>query len=94
MAENSLHIREAQVKRRGEDLGQTQELGQIEVCLAPERFALEPNYPNPFNPSTTIRYQLPESGSVDLEIFDVVEQKVANPNHRDPAGRYAPGALG
>ena len=46
------------------------------MCLAPERFALEPNYPNLFNPSTTIRYQLLESGSVDLEIFDVVGQKM------------------
>jgi len=75
-AEGVFRIREAQVRRADGDLGQAQALGQVEVRLAPERFALEPNYPNPFNPSTTIRYQLPESGSVHLEIFDVVGQKV------------------
>lgn len=34
------------------------------------------NYPNPFNPSTTITYQIPASGSVRLEIFNIKGQKV------------------
>ena len=36
-----------------------------------ETFALFTNYPNPFNPSTTIRFGLPESGAVSLTIYDV-----------------------
>ena len=32
---------------------------------------LEPNYPNPFNPSTMIRFSLAESGPVTLRIYDV-----------------------
>lgn len=31
---------------------------------------LKPNYPNPFNPRTTISYSLPQSSTVDLHIFD------------------------
>lgn len=42
----------------------------------PEEFAVS-SYPNPFNPSTTISYQLVEDASVTLEIFDIVGRKVA-----------------
>jgi len=35
----------------------------------PTGFALYPNYPNPFNPTTTITYQLPEETSVKLAIY-------------------------
>ena len=43
---------------------------------APREFALDPNYPNPFNSSTTLRYRIQEPGRVRLEIFDVQGQKV------------------
>lgn len=41
-----------------------------------ENFLLCPNYPNPFNPSTTISYILPRSSKVALRIYDLTGQKV------------------
>jgi len=43
---------------------------------SPERFECSA-YPNPLNPSTTIRFSLPESGKVELSVFDIQGRKVA-----------------
>jgi hypothetical protein len=43
----------------------------------PEVVTLNQNFPNPFNPVTTISYSLPASGHVRLEIFDISGQSVA-----------------
>ena len=42
----------------------------------PAGFVLGPNYPNPFNPSTIIPYQLPVATPVRLEVFNVLGQHV------------------
>ena len=42
----------------------------------PTAFSLSPNYPNPFNASTTIKYDLPEASDVSIEIFDILGRKV------------------
>ena len=53
----------------------------------PEGFALGPNYPNPFNPSTIIPYQLAASSQVRLEVFNLLGQHIATlVDEERPAG--------
>ncbi len=43
----------------------------------PEEFELSQNFPNPFNPSTTIRFGIRTSGNVSLKVYDVLGREVA-----------------
>jgi hypothetical protein len=56
--------------------GSRDRLEQLQQDLMPQEFALEPNYPNPFNPMTNIRYSLPSQQHVKLEVYDVIGRRV------------------
>ncbi|MCX6142039.1 MAG: T9SS type A sorting domain-containing protein [Ignavibacteriales bacterium] len=59
------------------------------IELVPSTFTLGNNYPNPFNPSTTIRYNIPVTGYVRLRVFDVAGREVASlVNGVQSAGSY------
>lgn len=42
----------------------------------PEAFTLHPNYPNPFNPSTTVAFSLPEAARVTLSVYNIAGEHV------------------
>jgi len=57
--------------------------------IIPDKFYVSPNYPNPFNPVTTIKYGLNTSGDVIMYLFDIrgaMVQTLVNEHH--PAGFY------
>ena len=53
--------------------------GAGEEPSAPVQFALHPNYPNPFNPTTTIKFQIPNlepKMRVTLKVFDLLGREL------------------
>ena len=51
--------------------------GETLAEAVPSSFSLESNYPNPFNPTTTIPFALPEAAEVRLSVYDLLGRRVA-----------------
>lgn len=62
----------------------------ISVEVKPtSQFKLNQNFPNPFNPSTIINYQIPNDGFVTLKVYDILGREVKTlVNEPKTAGRY------
>ncbi|MDZ4698380.1 MAG: T9SS type A sorting domain-containing protein [Rhodothermales bacterium] len=48
-----------------------------ELTTLPATFSVDGNYPNPFNPTTSIRFSLPEAAQVRLSVFDMLGREVS-----------------
>ena len=54
----------------------------------PLEFALHENYPNPFNPTTTLRFDLPEISDITLTIYNMLGQKVRTFDYQNTSAGY------
>jgi Secretion system C-terminal sorting domain len=64
-------------------------LATVKISPLPEKYELMQNFPNPFNPTTTVRYNLPRSSTVKLEVYSILGQRVAVlVNSKQNAGNY------
>lgn len=58
--------------------------------LIPSEYRLEQNFPNPFNPSTTINFSIPKAENVSLKVYDVLGKEIATlVNDFKTAGNYS-----
>jgi len=70
------------------DIG-SYELSQPFFILTKPAYELSSNFPNPYNPTTTIKYQIPDAGFVTLKVYDVLGNEVALlVNEKKEEGRY------
>ncbi len=68
MAENELNSFGIKIQKKP---------NETKTFKKPTEFAIN-SYPNPFNPTTTINYQLPEAGKVTMVVYDLLGRTVAN----------------
>jgi hypothetical protein len=60
-----------------------------ELNIIPAKFSLEQNFPNPFNPSTKIQYNLPENSFVSLKVYNSIGREIVSlVNGEVPAGTH------
>ena len=60
------------------------------IKLIPKQFELYQNYPDPFNPTTTLSFTIPLRSSVSLKVFDILGREVATIISGEmPAGTYS-----
>ncbi|MCC6255920.1 MAG: T9SS type A sorting domain-containing protein [Ignavibacteriaceae bacterium] len=70
--------------------GKNQLLKSNTVSSIPLEYRLEQNFPNPFNPTSTINYSVKENGYVRLKVYDIIGNEVADLVNRNlNAGYYS-----
>ncbi len=62
-------------------------LENLPLSIQPKQIEIFPNYPNPFNPTTTISYRLLRAGAVEISVFNMQGQKVLELPKAIQAGR-------
>ena len=63
---------------------------EVTAATAPKEFGLEQNFPNPFNPTTMMSFQIPVSNHVSLKVYDAIGREAAIlVNETKEAGTYS-----
>jgi hypothetical protein len=71
------------------DVSETPTSVEVDPGVIPDRYYLYPNYPNPFNPRTKIRYTIPERQFVSIKVYNILGQEIATLVERvQDAGDY------
>ena len=64
-------------------------VGVNPVAGVPKEFKLEHNYPNPFNPSTKIKFDIPKSSFVNLTVYNALGEKITSVVNKElKEGKY------
>ncbi|MGH7595037.1 MAG: SBBP repeat-containing protein [bacterium] len=80
-SQNLSNVSESAIKLMGAESAE-----RLETNL-PSDFYLAPNYPNPFNPSTSIRFGVPQAAHVTLKVYNLLSEEVATlVDEQKPAG--------
>lgn len=66
----------ALVSDKESGISQVTKLSSVTAKALPQVYSLSKNYPNPFNPTTTIEYAIPSNGKVELVVYNMAGQKV------------------
>ena len=64
------------VDNHGRVLSSRVQVATEEIAVIPDRFSLHGNYPNPFNPSTSVVFDLPEASEVTVEVYDLLGREM------------------
>lgn len=62
-------------------IGQSSDIEEALTHIKPKVFSLKQNYPNPFYPTTTIEYSIPDPQHIDLSVYDLMGRHVITLQH-------------
>lgn len=72
----------------GQDIPTASKSTSIDLDAIPDTYALHQNFPNPFNPTTSIRFDLKDEGTVNISVYNLLGQRVKTLVNTDLTAGY------